>query len=37
MISIRNCTDNDLPALLDFVVPLPAGSGDADSAPQRFR
>ena len=35
MISIRNCTDNDLPALLDFVVPLPAGSGDADSAAHR--
>ena len=37
MTTIRNYTDSDLPALLDFVVPRPAGAdaGDADSAAHR--
>ena len=34
-IAIRGCTENDLPALLDFVVPRPSGAGDADSAVHR--
>lgn len=33
--AIRSYTDNDLPALLDFVIPRPAGAGDADSAVHR--
>ncbi len=35
MITVRNYTANDLPALLDFVVPLPAGAGNADGTAHR--
>ena len=34
-IAIRSYTEDDLPALLDFVVPRPAGVSDADSAVHR--
>ena len=34
-IAIRGYAEKDLPALLDFVVPLPPGAGDADSAVHR--
>ena len=34
-IAIRGCTENDLPALLDFVVPYSSRSSDADSAVHR--
>ena len=35
MIAIRNYTDNDLPALLDFIVPRREGADPVDSAAHR--
>ena len=34
-IALRGYNDSDLPALLDFIVPRPAGANDADSAVHR--